>query len=252
MQELNTKYVDLLSKFNLKPQEAVIYLSCLKLGEATVSQLATATKIQRTFIYDVVGDLVNKGILSLTESSGVRRYSPISIDQFKKIQQEKIREFELIIPELRMFQNSGNNEPTVKFFRGKEGLVAAYQDILDSVSNTEILAYATAEGFYTDEPDFQLNYIAQRVKQGISVRAIAADLPETKKYTQKDNEQLRETRLVPVAQFPFSNEIDIYANKVVIMSLEKELLAVIIESESIAKTQRAIFELAWLGAGNFQ
>jgi hypothetical protein len=29
-------------------------------------------------------------------------------------------------------------------------------------------------------------------------------------------------------------------------------MAVIIESESVAKTQRAIFELAWLGAGQVE
>jgi hypothetical protein len=32
------------------------------------------------------------------------------------------------------------------------------------------------------------------------------------------------------------------------MSLQGEILAVIIESESIAKTQRMIFGLAWIGA----
>ena len=36
------------------------------------------------------------------------------------------------------------------------------------------------------------------------------------------------------------------------MSLQGEILAVIIESESIAKTQRTIFELAWEGAEKFQ
>jgi hypothetical protein len=56
---------------------------------------------------------------------------------------------------------------------------------------------------------------------------------------------------VPAGQFPFTNEIDIYGNKVAILSYTGELLAVIIESESVARTQRMIFELAWLGAGKF-
>jgi len=49
--------------------------------------------------------------------------------------------------------------------------------------------------------------------------------------------------------YPFTNEINIYRNKVAIISLEDELVAVVIESESIANGQRSIFELAWKGAG---
>ena len=249
----NQKYIEQLVQFGIKPQEAVIFLACLALGEASVGQLAKETGIQRTFVYDVVADLVDKGIFSQTEMEGVKKYSSITIDQFKQKQLDKFKEFETIVPEIRALQSSKGDQPKVKFFVGKEGLRAAYQDILDSVSNTEILAYASAEGFYEEEPEFQLDYVQKRVKQKISARSIAVDTPEARKYTDKNKEQLRTTRLVPAELFPFSNEIDIYANKVAIMSVaQNEYLAVIIESESISKTQRAIFELAWRGAKDFQ
>jgi len=53
---------------------------------------------------------------------------------------------------------------------------------------------------------------------------------------------------VPADRFLFANEINIYGNKIAIMSMQGEYLAVIIESESVARTQRTIFELAWAGA----
>ena len=44
----------------------------------------------------------------------------------------------------------------------------------------------------------------------------------------------------------FTNEIDIYADKVSIISLNpKNLYGVIIKSESAADTQRSIYELLW-------
>lgn len=46
-------------------------------------------------------------------------------------------------------------------------------------------------------------------------------------------------------------EINIFANKLAIISF-KEQMGVIIESADVAKTQRAIFELAWLGAKNIK
>jgi len=48
----------------------------------------------------------------------------------------------------------------------------------------------------------------------------------------------------------FSNEINIFANKVMIASF-KDQIGVIIESADVAKTQRAVFELAWLGAEKY-
>lgn len=55
------------------------------------------------------------------------------------------------------------------------------------------------------------------------------------------------TRLVDKERFPFTNEINIFRNKMIIMSYA-DLLGVMVESEVIAKTQKSIFELSWLGA----
>ncbi|KKU45024.1 MAG: hypothetical protein UX62_C0043G0003 [Microgenomates group bacterium GW2011_GWA2_46_7] len=62
----------------------------------------------------------------------------------------------------------------------------------------------------------------------------------------KDNkEELRETIILPRKDFPVSNEINIYQNKVAIMSFGDEKIGIIIESQQIADTQRAIFNLLW-------
>ncbi|AKM82216.1 TPA: hypothetical protein DD449_03870 [Candidatus Berkelbacteria bacterium] len=244
----NQKFIKQLEKFGLKPQEAVIYLACLKLGEATVGQIAKESGIQRTFVYDVVEDLVKMGFFSLVEDISVKKYSGVSIEQFKRIQTEKLREFEEIMPELRALESSGQS-PKVQFFKGVEGIKLALEDTLNQESGSEIVAYATAEGLYSEEPEFVIEYLSKRVAKGITARNIAPDAPINREYASHNREHLRKTRLVPADKFPFTNEIDIYGNKVAIMSLQGELLAVIIESESIAKTQRAIFELAWLGAG---
>ena len=57
----------------------------------------------------------------------------------------------------------------------------------------------------------------------------------------------REIRLVPPSEFSFANEINIYDDKVAIISFgkDKTVLGMIIESAEIADTQRAIFMMAW-------
>lgn len=247
---MNEQFIEQFAKFGLKPQETLIYLSCLNMGEASVGELAKRTSIQRTFVYDVVEDLVKKGLFSRIDTEKTRRFSAVSIDRFKKMQLEKINEFEELMPDLRAMQTTGN-EPRVQFFRGKEGVFTALNDTLNLPRRSEIFGYATMTGLYSEEAEKSKAYLEQRIKKGIFLREIAPDTEETRNITEKNKEHLRETRLLPREKFPFMNEINIYGNKIAIMSVQKEYLAVIIESGSIAKTQRMIFELAWEGAEKY-
>ncbi len=56
--------------------------------------------------------------------------------------------------------------------------------------------------------------------------------------------ELREIYLIPKEKFPFRNEINIYDDKVAIISHEDEI-GVIIQNKNIADTQRSIFELGF-------
>ena len=53
-------------------------------------------------------------------------------------------------------------------------------------------------------------------------------------------------------EFWFEHEVLIYDNKVAVISLNKdEIIGMIFESQIYARSQRAIFDLAWLGASSF-
>jgi len=51
--------------------------------------------------------------------------------------------------------------------------------------------------------------------------------------------------LVSPEKFDFTNEINIYDDKVAIISFKNELIGMIIESTEIANSQRAIFNMCW-------
>ena len=85
------------------------------------------------------------------------------------------------------------------------------------------------------------------MRKGISQRCIIDDTPKSRELMTRDREELRESRLIDIERFPFKNQINIFGNKIMIASY-RDLMGVIIESKNIADTQRAIFELAWMGA----
>ncbi|MEK7143043.1 MAG: hypothetical protein AAB785_02435 [Patescibacteria group bacterium] len=110
----------------------------------------------------------------------------------------------------------------------------------------EILAYVTRE---TPEAlgDYTIDYVHRRVAKGIYLRGIYNDSPKIRKYLIQNKEQLRESKIASFKKFPLKNEINIYANKVIIITYRPEPFGVMIESQEVADTQRAIFEMAWRG-----
>ena len=60
-----------------------------------------------------------------------------------------------------------------------------------------------------------------------------------------NKKELREVLTVPKCDFPINNEISIYQDKLAIRSYSDDKLVVVICSQQIADTQRAIFNLLW-------
>jgi sugar-specific transcriptional regulator TrmB len=252
MQSSIEKFVPFITSLGLKKQESQAYLALIQLGQARVGQISELCGIQRTFVYNILDKMAELGIVSSVEIRGVKRYSAISIDQLKRRQESRMSRFDEILPELRTIVKTIGDKPKVQFFEGKEGIIEAQNDTLDMPYGSEICAYYTGEGIYVDDPAFIKRYVKRRVAKKIHVRAIGVDTPNTRYWAEQDKAQLRNGRLVPADKFPFTNEINIYGNKINILSLQGELIAVVIESESVSKTQQAIFNLAWEGAEKYQ
>lgn len=247
---MNTRQtIEQLTDLGLKWREAQVYLALLKLGQAPASQIAEAAHTPRTITYDILEGLKETGLVSTVKTKGVKQFSALSIDKFYQQRAEKMARFHEILPEIRAITAVVGDRPKVQFLEGVEGIKAAFEDTLTTLPRGgELVAYVTTSGYYENEIWHTKSYVKRRVQKKIFARGIAPTDPNINIFAANQKKELRELRLVPRERFPFANEIDIYGNKVAIMSLQGELMAVIIESESVAKTQRAIFELAWLGA----
>lgn len=84
--------------------------------------------------------------------------------------------------------------------------------------------------------DYAIDYVKRRVAKGITVRGIYQDTPGLKKYLEKDKEQLRTSKVADAKLFPMDNEIEIYADKVIIVTYFPEPFGVMIESKEVANT----------------
>jgi hypothetical protein len=87
--------------------------------------------------------------------------------------------------------------------------------------------------------------VAKRAKKKIYLRGVSPLDEAGLKVKSENRKYFRNIRLVPRNKYNFSNEINIYDNKVSIISFKEGLIGMIIESTEIADTQRTIFKMIW-------
>ena len=240
-------YLKSLEKLGLGKNEQSIYLALLQLGKATANQIAYKSKVKRPTTYDILYRLEKDNFIFETEENRKRKFVANSPQKLLKILDEEKKNLEKDLPFLKSIYNVSAARPKVAYFEGLEGIKQLYDDTLDSLGKgEEILGYVTSD---TTQylPGYVGDYVKKRTAKGINFRGIYQDSPIIRFYLKKNQEQLRTSKVVSPKDFLIKNEINIYANKIIILTYKPEPFGVSIQSEEIADTQRAIFEMAWRG-----
>lgn len=245
-----------LSKLGLNENQAKVYSTLLQLGSAQVQELAQKTNRKRTTIYAILDSLMQKGLIGMNQKGAHREYFaenpqkiPGLLEQEAAEIKERQREVAEIIPQLASLYNAHATKPIIRTYEGLEGIKAVFEETLTLPSGTETLAFVSYSNVRSHLQEYIKSFITRRAEKGITQRCISEDSIEAREdLVNNDTRDLRITRLVNKEQFPFPvDQINIFGNKVFIASY-KDLLAVVIESESVAIALRSAFELAWLGA----
>lgn len=226
-------------------KEAGCYLALLELGEASMGELVKKSKLKRTTLYDVLDSLKEKNLVSLSKKGKRVTYVAESPKKLIESIDENKRNLEKLLPELLSVANSITNKPKVRYFEGVEGVKEVYRDVL-RYPNQKIQAWVPENIIEElDKSFFEDFYTPARLQNKIWAEVIASDLPMIRHYGQFDKVSLRTMKLIDPARFPFSVEICLYGgDKIGVMSY-KDQMGLVIESESIAKTLRSVFNLQW-------
>jgi len=233
---------NVLKQIGFSEKESKIYLACLELGTGTVVELSRKSGITRGSTYDILEEMLEKGYVSKIHKDKHMIFNAVDPETLKKRYQDSLRDFELALPELKGLFHK-HSRPRVRYFEGADGIKRVYEDTL--TATTEILNYANSKSIRTYWPEYDEEYVKQRVRKNIFLKGIAPDDDYGQRVKKDDRRCLRETRLLSSKEFQFTNEINIYDNKVAITSFGNELIGIIIESQEIAHTQRDIFKMAW-------
>ncbi len=106
---------DLLSQLGLSTKESAVYMAVLQQGKVTPAQVARLTKINRTTVYSVAKELIEKGLITEdlgNENAFLIARPPADIKNAIKKEQKVLEEKEVIanrlIPELQQLSKETN------------------------------------------------------------------------------------------------------------------------------------------------
>lgn len=221
-----------------------------------ISKIAKNAGHNRASVYDVLRRLSEKGLVRQISKGAVLKYEAVEpsvilskLNDQKTEIENKIEAFENLRPELNAIFGTAPGQPSVAFYEGIEGIKNVLLDTLETPGVKEIISYVSADylqmGF---DSKFLDKYWQRRTELKIPSRGIMPGTEKAKSLfnPERNVRELRTLKFISPEKYKFTNEIDIYADKIGIISLDQNnLYGVIIKSQNIADTQRNIYELLW-------
>jgi len=239
---LTKTLIPTLKNIGLTDKEARVYIACLEAGSNVVSKIGKLAGLNRVTAYDILEKLKEKGFVNFLTKNNLKYFSATDPEIIVAETQRKTQNLKSILPDLKRLKGD-TVHPHIQYFEGVDGIKTIYADTL--ISKTEILNYANSREIRNFWPDYDKEYVEKRAKKKIFLKGIAPNDKWGKQVHTDDKKYFREIRLIDPKRFDFTNEINIYDDKVAIASFSSELIGMIIESKEIANTQRAIFKMAW-------
>jgi sugar-specific transcriptional regulator TrmB len=255
---MNTeKITNNLMLFGLSEVEAKIYYTVLELEDAPVDKIARRSGTNRTSTYPILERLEKMGLVSWAKKKGKTVFRAAAPDKFFDILSEKQAAIKTILPDLKNLFALQEGRPGVQMFEGNEGLKTVLNTILNE-AKTEILIFSDGESFLKKIPGWAEAYVEKRAKKNIRVRLIVTasdyNIEAVKRIRHGQVEQSKNTkiRLLPEGHRIENSGFDIFNNKVVFYSFDKQNVAVILESKVISNLMRTTFEILWIEAGKYE
>ena len=231
-----------LKELGLSEGEVKTYSAVLKIGISTINEIHEKTAIERRNIYDILNKLIKKGLISYTIEKGKRTYqcvNPARLVEGIKRKEEKLKNLEKQIPEMIKIYKNSKPKITAEIYRGKEGIKAIFEDMLNYKENY----FIGGRWYVTKEmPSYWSHYDKRRIE--LKVKWYNLVRYELKKIKIPE-ERLMFVRFLPKEFSGNPSVVFIYGEKVVNVLWGGEFFAFMIESEDIAENYKRYFNYLW-------
>lgn len=222
-----------LQDLGLSNKESEIYYELAKEKESTANRLAKLTNTNRTVTYNILQNLVKKGLISFSIKNKKRTYNISSYDNLLTKIKEKEFLAKEVIKNLKRTKPITNEKNEAEIFEGIEGLKTIHKDMLKAKE----IRILNATGLIEEKLRYSKGWLKELAKNKIKIIANKGfKFPE--KYKKVKVKYLKLNKLNYATTFIFNDTI-------IIQIIKKEPLIVKIKSKDLAEGYKMNFDFLW-------
>jgi len=240
--------IQFLEDIGLTKPQAAAYRALVEGKGAAAPKIGTEIGESRSNAYKVLDKLCELGLATKDQNGKRVRYfptSPTALEQFVQKQNAMVamreRKLKAAMPDMLQYFFARSEQPSIRYFQGKEGLQQIFGDMLQTGKDIYLLRSPEDVHFY-DETFFS-QFRKKRSLLGIKTYALTVDVPSAVHDPAADLQNKFIRTWLPASAYTGAVEWNIYGNKVALISYGKEAMGLIIESPQIAESFRQVFQL---------
>ena len=235
-----------LQEIGLTEGEAKVYLALSELGNSTVGPIVKESKVAYSNIYDILNRLIDKGIVSFITKNKTKHFQaapPTNLLEYLNNKEKEITKqkasLKNVLSKIEKLQQGKQNQEA-EIFLGIKGLKSAYEKLIEnSNKEKEILFFNIYKKEYSEQFDLFYKSISD-LSKNLKNRGIV-NKDYKKSWFAKQAKFLK----MKFVDFPIPGNIDILENKILIVSWQPTITAILIHSENITKTMKTYFDEVW-------
>ncbi len=231
----------LLEEFGLTKNEVEIFISILKKGQLSATQIAKETGLNRPYIYYAIERLLEKGYITQINNAGKKQFKTLPIKQIIASEEEKLSSFKDLAKELSLLEQTSTDAVSVDVLKGKYAMKIMFKRFMAEIkAKEEVQSIGFDEERQETIEELYLKKIFTVMKEKkIKERCIIAkgkrklDYAKTTKYKEIDPFLIGNTARM------------MYQDTVVEVIYDVPIYVVIIKNRAYAQTAKKQFELFW-------
>jgi len=237
---------DTLMQVGMTKNETEVYLCLLQSDEALAGEISKKTKISRTYIYDTIEKLMQKGLVSYVVRNGKRYYkaaSPNKVIDYLKDREAKVN---LILPQLLALHKPLTKKPIVEVYDGAEGMKNIYTIMFRLKPKEWQLLGSSGKAEEVVGHDFLDIMESRRAKLKIRFKCLMNPTEQARnrgkelsKFPLTEIRYLTQEYVSPVSIYLFEDYISL------MLWMKEKPLAILIKDKDITNSFKEHFNLLW-------
>lgn len=231
-----------LQEIGLTEGESIVYVSCLELGEAGITDIAKQGKIPRTSVFEHIKSLQDQGLIASYRKRKRKIYQITNPSLLKERILDQQQTVDALMPNLQKLYRSASTHFDARLLHGIAGMKAIRDEMLTEAK--EILWCGNPWDMFTKEAAFFDDFIKRRLQKKIPLRAIFfndSKVARERKLT--DTKELKQTKIIDEIEIP--SLMVIWNNKACLFTLRDQYKIAVIEDQQLVQVLRAMFEILW-------